>query len=60
MRSQVSRNAASATKSRNLRRLLLQAMEEAAQNDPSGIGARIKQARNEAGYIVTASAKQKD
>jgi transcriptional regulator with XRE-family HTH domain len=45
MRSQVARNRASATKTRNLRRLLLAAMEEAAQKDPTGVGARIREAR---------------
>src|SRR6185369_7043208 len=45
MRSQVSRNPASATKTRNLRRLLLAAMEEAAQKDPTGVGGRIREAR---------------
>lgn len=49
MRSQVSRNAVSATKTRNLRKLLLAAMEEAAQKDPTGIGSRIREARIEAG-----------
>lgn len=49
MRSQVARNPSSATKTRNLRRLLLAAMEEAAQTDLAGVGARIRQARLEAG-----------
>lgn len=49
MRSQVARNRASATKTRNLRRLLLAAMEQAAQNDLEGLGARIREARMAAG-----------
>lgn len=49
MRSQVARNAASATKTRNLRRLLLEAMEEAAESDLRAVGARIAEARRESG-----------
>lgn len=49
MRSQVARNPGSATKTRNLRKLLLAVMEEAAEKDPAAVGARIAQARREAG-----------
>jgi transcriptional regulator with XRE-family HTH domain len=49
MRSQVSRNPASATTIRNLRKLLFAAMEEAAEKDLTGLGARIREARMAAG-----------
>jgi transcriptional regulator with XRE-family HTH domain len=49
MRSQDARNRSSATTTRNLRRLLLAAMEEAASTDLVTVGSRIKQARTEAG-----------
>lgn len=49
MRSQVSRNQGSATKTRKLRTLLLAAMEEAVRNNPEGVGRRIAQARREMG-----------
>lgn len=51
MRSQVARNPASATTSRNLRKLLLDVLDEAAMRGiVVGIGDRIKQARTEAGF----------
>jgi transcriptional regulator with XRE-family HTH domain len=50
MRSQVARNPISATNTRNLRRLLVEVLEQAAAGTGSvGIGERIKQARLEAG-----------
>jgi DNA-binding XRE family transcriptional regulator len=49
MRSQGTRNLGSATKTRNLRKLLHAYMEEAAQSDLVGVGDRIRQARLEAG-----------
>lgn len=49
MRSQAARNPGSATKTRNLRRLLHAYMEEAAKSDLAGVGDRIRQARQEAG-----------
>jgi transcriptional regulator with XRE-family HTH domain len=49
MRSQVSRNEVSATKSRNLRRLLLETLKESGRIRRGGVGERIKQARVEAG-----------
>lgn len=51
MRSQVARNPTSATSSRNLRRLLLDVLDEAASRGMVvGIGDRIRQARTEAGF----------
>jgi transcriptional regulator with XRE-family HTH domain len=50
MRSQVARNPVSATNTRNLRRLLLDVLDEASTRGVVvGIGDRIKQARVEAG-----------
>lgn len=49
MRSQVSRNHLSATKTRNLRRLLLETLEEGSRIRLAAVGERIKQARQEAG-----------
>ena len=49
MRSQDARNQTSATKSRNLRKLLHEYMEAAANNNLADVGERIAQARKEAG-----------
>ena len=50
MRSQVSRNQSSATKSRNLRTLLLSVLEEGSRIRLAAVGERIKQARQDAGF----------
>jgi transcriptional regulator with XRE-family HTH domain len=49
MRSQVSRNQLSATKTRNLRRLLQEVLEQGSRIRLAAVGERIKQARQEAG-----------
>jgi transcriptional regulator with XRE-family HTH domain len=58
MRSQVSRNTASATKSRNLRKLLLDVLEEGSRIRLAAVGERIKQARQDAGLTQSELAEQ--
>lgn len=57
MRNQDARNRLSATKSRNLRRLLLEALEEGTRIRLTAVGERIKQARQDIGLTQDALAE---